>query len=442
MLQSCRPTADPCPVLTQACTGPPDPRADGPRDAGLTLVEVMVALVLFAVGSLALLSVLMSSMSSTFDNRARVTAANLAAADIDEARSLDYYALGSVVPHDKVVDGRTYTVVRDVVATMASGATTSSCVGSGSAKQLHKRVSTRVETAFRSPSTKPARADTLVKAPLFDPNSPTGAIALTVIDRRGIGLPGLAASVSGVSRTTDANGCAFFDGLAAGDHVVTVVRSGSVTRQGSSTLSRTVNVTAGQVSPSVLRVDTAVPVKAMADIYEEATAVANYLLPANLAARISAPERTIPTRIDYPALTLTKGLDVSWNAFPDPGGYDAYTGPCSPVVHVDSEPGTTPRAVIALSPVRITLDVVGSQDIKARDARVKATWEPPLGCASPEELTTADKTDSMCSPKAGTCVLRMGLPPGKWRLTVPGATGSADITVEPRKRLAVTIVLS
>jgi Tfp pilus assembly protein PilV len=182
---------------------PSDPTARPASDAGLTLVEVMVAMVLFVLGSLSLLSVLSSSLSGTFDNRARLTAANLAATDIDEARSLDYFALAPA-DYTTTVDGRAYRVVREVVVTTGSGSATSACVGSGGVKQFHKRVSTRVTTAFRGATTKAVRADTLVDAPLINPNSGQGAIGFTVLDRTSAPLPGLAVGVPGHSRTTDA----------------------------------------------------------------------------------------------------------------------------------------------------------------------------------------------------------------------------------------------
>ena len=159
-----------------------DARRAQQDDAGLTLVEVMVAMVLFVLGSLSLLSVLASSVSGTFDNRARLTATNLAASDIDEVRSLDYFALAPA-DYTTTVDGRDYRVVREVVVTTATGAATSACVGSGGVKQFYKRVSTRVTTAFRGATTRAVRADTLVDAPLIDPSSTKGALGFTVLNR-------------------------------------------------------------------------------------------------------------------------------------------------------------------------------------------------------------------------------------------------------------------
>lgn len=406
-------------VQTEAGATHRDPQA------GLTLVEVMVAMVLFVVGSLSLLSVLTSSMTGTFDNRARVTAANLAASDIDAARSVDYYSLpvGSTT-YDRTVDGRVYKVVRDVQVTMSSGAATSSCVGSGSARQAHKRVSTRVETAFRG-RTRPVRADTLVRAPVFDPNG-NGAIAFVVIDRQGSPLSGLPVSVPGVSRTSDANGCAFLDGLPAGTHEVTVVRSGSVTLAGSTALRRSVPVTAGLISSAVLRIDTAATITVRAAIFDGSSVISpnDYNLPTGLTATIAAPDRATPTRTVYPGRSVTPttaNTDLTWTAFPSKGGYDAYLGPCTAIAHSDSEPGTTPpRMVLSLSPTKVKLKVPGSQDTKARDKEVRLFWLEP-GCS--ETLTYAARSNSTCT---NTCEVRLAVPAGRYLFRVYDSAGVAS----------------
>ncbi len=417
-------------------------RARTADDSGVTLVEVMVAMVLFVVGSLSLLSVLTSSMTGTFDNRARLTAANLAATDIDEARSQDYYSL-SPADYTRTVDGRSYRVVREVTVTMASGSSTSSCVGSGSAKQLHKKVSTRVETAFRG-STRPVRADTLVRAPIFDPSSPRGAIGFTVADRNGTPLSGLPVAVPGINRTTDANGCTFFDGLDPGDYAVTVTRSGSVTRAGSSTLSKTVRVSPGQITADSMRVDTAVPVTVMSNVFNGSTAVTGFTPPTGMTATIAASDRAAVTRITYPSKSVTLGTDLVWSAYPSPGGYDAWLGPCSPVGHSDSEPGTTPpRTVLPLSPVTVVLNATsGGDNPKGRGKSVSVTWLP-TSCSEPYSFATSTKSDcNATSEGADACVVYLGVPAGTWNFKIDGATNNVNATVAPRTAQTVKINLS
>lgn len=400
-------------------------------------------MVLFVLGSLSLLSVLTSSLSGTFDNRARLTATNLAAADIDEARSLDYFALAPA-DYVRTVDGRDYRVVREVVVTTASGSATSACVGSGGVKQFHKKVSTRVTTAFRSPTTKAVRADTLVDAPLFDPSSTKGAIGFTVLDRTSAPLPGLAVAVPGHNRTTDSRGCAFFDVLDPGDYAVTVTRSGSITRAGSTTLSKTVKVTAGKITADSLRVDAAVTFAVGLAAYDGTTLVTGFTPPAGSNATIAASDRSNVTRITYPTKPVTVGVDTTWTAYPSPGGYDAWLGTCSSLVgHADSEPGTSPRAVVALSPVTVHLKGKDNGDAdKTQNKSVSLTWRPTSGCT--ETLSYTPTTAGGCSPNSTSnqCLLSLAVPPGTWNFKINGQDHNTTATVATRTARLVTIDVS
>ena len=381
-----------------------------------------------------------SGMKGTFDNRARVTAANLAAADVDEARSLDYYALQNAST-TKVVDGRTYTVTRQVSTVMSSGGT-SSCVGSGSAKQRYKKVSTSVTTAFRS-GTRAVRSDTLVKAPVFDPSSARGAIAFVVIDRNGNPLSSLPINAASTNLTTDARGCAFFDGLLPGSYVVTVTRPGSVKIDGDPALTRPVAVTAGQITSESMRIDLAATVTVRTDVYNGTTAVSGYQLPTGLAVRLAAPDRATATRWESAGRLVTAGADQVWTSYPSPGGYDAYLGPCTPVAHTDSEPGTSPpRIDFSLSPVKVQL--TGGQDhtSRAADKSLSATLLSADGCAEP--VSWAGRTSPLCKPNsngADGCYFHVALRRGTWRLTTESGF-STDVTVQPRTFLSTTIAVS
>ena len=410
----------------------PRTAAAGRSDEGVTLVEVMIAMVVFVVGSLSLLGVFAASMSGTFDNRARLTAANLAASDIDEARSLDYFALAGA-DYTRTVDGRVYRVVREVATTMSSGADPSTCTGSGSAKQLYKRVSTRVETSFRGPA-RPVRADTLVKAPVFDPTTAVGALSFRVIDRNGAPLPGLPVHAAGVDRTTDADGCAFFDALLPGAYTATVLRPGSVTVTGASNLTTSVTIAAGQITPEALRVDEAVPITATSDVFAGSTRVLGHALPTGLAARLAAPDRATSTKIESAAQAVTAGAPLTWNSFPQPGGYDAYLGRCSATLHTAAEPGTTPLVELALSPVEVVVAWADGTGPSLGGKEVRADWLSPE-CAEP--LRYAARTTCTTS-----CSVRLAVPPGTWRLHVAGYSGATDVTVGARTALTTNVLVS
>ena len=410
-------------------------------DAGLSLVEVMVAMGIFVLGSLSLLSVMTSGMKGTFDNRARVTAANLAAADVDEARSLDYYALQNAST-TKVVDGRTYTVSRQVSTVMSSG-DTSSCVGSGSAKQRYKKVSTSVTTAFRS-GTRAVRSDTLVKAPVFDPNSARGAIAFVVIDRNGNPLSSLPINAASTNLTTDARGCAFFDGLLPGTYVVTVTRPGSVKIDGSTALTRSVAVSAGQITSEAMRIDLAAKITVRTNVYSGSTPVSGFTLPTGLAVKLAAPDRATATRWESAGRAVAAGADQLWTSYPSPGGYDVLLGPCTPVLHTDSEPGTSPpRVDLSMSPVTVQLFGGQSDTLKGADKSVTAELLNAGGCSEPQSW--ASRTNASCkvqSNGADGCWLYLGMRRGTWRLTLEGTAHFVDVTVQHRTPASAVINVS
>ena len=413
-------------------------RPDG--DLGISLVEVMVAMGIFVLGSLSLLSVLTSGMHGTFDNRARVTAANLAAADIDEARSLDYFALtGTATPTVHVVDGRTYRVHREVSTVMSSGGDVSSCVGTGSSKQRYKKVSTRVETAFRSGS-RPVRADTLVKAPVFDPNSARGAIAFVVRDRNGTPLPGMPVSAASTTLTTDARGCVFFDNVLPGSQTVTVTRPGSVKVDGSPVLSTSVVVVAGQISSGALRVDRVATLTVAARVFGAATP-GDFALPTGMTVELATPTRAVPGRL-VPAQPVT-GANLTFSVFPEVGGYEAYLGACFPVVHTATEPGTTPSVELPLSPITVVMTTQNnSMNPGAQDRGVEVLWQSPSGCAA--TLTYPVHTSASCSGPASAssssaCTVHVAVPAGAWRFRAAGTVFYEDATVTAKTARMVNI---
>src|SRR5690606_3142529 len=58
------------------------------RDSGMSLVELIVAVVVLAIVASAVLGIILQAQSATVNNRARVAAANLAARELDIVREL------------------------------------------------------------------------------------------------------------------------------------------------------------------------------------------------------------------------------------------------------------------------------------------------------------------------------------------------------------------
>lgn len=410
------------------------PRSD--RDAGLSLVEVMVAMGVFVVGSLSLLTVLSSSSSSTYDNRARLTATNLAASDIDEARSTPYETLSSLT-RTEVVDGRTYTVVREVAVTMASGG--SACLTNGSPRQREKRVSTRVETDWRGRAA-PVRADTVVSAPVFDAASLRGALGFQVLDRDGRPRQGFLVTVNGVSVSTDASGCAFFGDLVPGPYDVTVAWPGAVTLAGSTDLRRRVVVLQGQIITESLRIDRAANVTVDSRVFGTATP-ASFQMPTGLAVRLASPMREAPTRVTPPQ-TVT-GAPLQFPVFPDPGGYEAYFSPCTRAVPVASEPASNVTVELPLSPVTVVMKTQNdSMQPSAHDRGIEVQWRSPTGCT--ETLSYTARTSPSCAgpsnpDSSSSCKVLIAVPAGTWRFKALGVVFYQEATIASKTAAQVLI---
>ncbi|MBX9245857.1 prepilin-type N-terminal cleavage/methylation domain-containing protein [Actinotalea ferrariae] len=199
-------------------------------DAGVTLIEVVIAAVLLGILASAVLGIVVQAQSAQVGNRARVAAANLAAREIDMVREefvssstapLALAAAGVVTnPHKLpggttgqplVVDGKPYTVVRSA-AWNITGTGQSAC--EGGSLVAHPTLTITVTVTWPNMGTiKPVTSSTVL-APQKGTGIPTtaGFVAVTVKDSTGAPNPGRAVRVANGSDIrsglTDASGCA------------------------------------------------------------------------------------------------------------------------------------------------------------------------------------------------------------------------------------------
>lgn len=95
--------------------------ANAPDDAGFTVLECLVAFVLFAVLAGASTMAIVNANQTSNSSRDRVTAADLAQQDIQQARSLrDGVYPQAVAAHTVTVGTKRYTVSRSVTACPAT----------------------------------------------------------------------------------------------------------------------------------------------------------------------------------------------------------------------------------------------------------------------------------------------------------------------------------
>lgn len=200
------------------------------RDEGMSLVEVVVAMVVLGIMASAVLGIILKAQSAGVNNRARIAAANLAAREIDILRDefgrtsdapATVGASGVVVnPHPLAggtagspltVDGTPYTVTRSV-AWAITGSGDSACEG-GSLVDYPTLAVTVSVTWPNMGSIHPV-VDQAQLAPAKGDGVPTTAsfIAVSVVDAAGDPNPGRGVRVTSGTETrtgmTDASGCA------------------------------------------------------------------------------------------------------------------------------------------------------------------------------------------------------------------------------------------
>ena len=204
-------------------------------ETGIGVVEVIVAMVIFALIATGTLYTMLNVLQSTRDSRAQQVAANLAAQDIDLAR--DYDDLFKLLPTTYTVplNGDVFTVTRQTEWVNGSGNDVK--CGSGGAALSYKRVNVVVTWEKMRGSSTGVRADTVIdpKSRITDPTK--GTILVFVRTDGGVGSPGVtvtatkSATANGAvtpspnAAVTDAFGCAYILKVQPGNYDISLSHS-------------------------------------------------------------------------------------------------------------------------------------------------------------------------------------------------------------------------
>jgi type II secretory pathway pseudopilin PulG len=399
------------------------------RQDGYSVVELLVAITVFALVFAAVSVGIGRALEINRGNRNRSAAAYLAARQLEEVRAKAF---------DQVTLGRTtciyttascnlpspYTVVQDVVWT-SPGNTTSSCdvPTSGGATLAYKRVTVTVTWPDMG-GVAPVTSQTLLTPPggTYDPND--GHLLIQVFDRDALPLAGQTVSLTGpqtASQTTDSDGCAFFAYLDPGTYTATMGTSGYVDRQGNQPASQSAGVTAGQIAQVQFDYDRA------ATLSVTLVAPSGAVIPSGVAMTVANSNLTVGTKSFQEASTGSGATRTITPLFPYASGYQVWAGDCA-----DADPaasaGGSRGAVLTSNPAATTsgsaalqaVDVVVTRGGSAvADATVQAIHAAVSGCTSGETLTAPTTTDS-----AGN--LRLALPYGTW--TIKATTSGSPAT--------------
>jgi Tfp pilus assembly protein PilV len=413
----------------------------GPRgrgEEGLTLLELVVAISVFAVISGGIAATLDSGLTLTRNNRQRSVAANLASQEMDTVRSMPFTSIAARTV-TQVLDGTSYTITRELTW-VAHNATNGPCDGTNQDPEL-----LRVRVVVTWPAMRgvaPVTSDTTMAPPVGAYSANSGHIAVKVLDGTAAGQFGASVQVAGpVTRTAPTNddGCAFFAFLTPGTYTVSLNNVGYVNRQGVQNPSQTVGVTTGNVSS--VQFD-----------YDQSTTLSLTFAPSaggtppNDLAISLGNTQFVPTGVQlYPGTGLSRSIG---NLFPASDGFTAWAGSCA-----DADPeGERPanggpywqdgmRPTPFAAPAGDT--TIGTVPLESASLTVKAAGLPVIGAT----IVATHAADSVCASGEthtlgttdATGALTTALPYGTWQLSV---TGRSPLTTWPSLGLDPTATVT
>lgn len=399
----------------------------------MTLIEVVVALGLLATMSTAVITLLLSTITLTRDDQARLEAVSLASRELEIARDSFSSVLrgpqsvtanqvvnpsplpGGTVGEPLVVNNVAYTVVRTAQWTSV-GSAASPCDNGSSAELAYLRV--KVEVSWPELGDRPeVTMDTLMTPPKGTYSSLQGHIGLKIVDSEGQPKSGVSVTAQSASATktglTAADGCVLLDHLPADTYTVTASQSGFVSLEGDPTASLTADVQPGQLWRDTVEYDAA------ARISVALTTDQGFALPATEVPVTIANSGLQPTGVRVvPGAGSPRLIGDLW---PYPSGYGIWAGGCQdadPALSGDpSLPVTTTRGGVTSTTVRLVpLEV---QTLPGMEVRLQHAADPL--CATGAELTlgTTDENGA----------LKASAPAGVWKVSVVGVDATPDVVL-------------
>jgi prepilin-type N-terminal cleavage/methylation domain-containing protein len=227
---------------------------------GFTIVELMVAITVFALLMAAAALGLNGALNLTRNNRSRAVAANLASQTVDniQAKPFDQIPIGNSST-TFTVDQIAYTIETNT-EWVGPTTLTSDCAGGSSANPAYLRASIAVSW-MNMGGALPVTDQTLVTPPVGTFNSNSGNVGVMVLDRNAAPREGIPVTLNGPSGVTTifttTNGCAFFAYQDPGSYTMSLNLSGNVNDQGVATPTQTIAVVPGSTVQTQVNYDLA-----------------------------------------------------------------------------------------------------------------------------------------------------------------------------------------
>jgi prepilin-type N-terminal cleavage/methylation domain-containing protein len=430
----------------------------GTREDGFSLIEVVVALFVFALVATGTAYTLLSVLALNRDSRVRHLATNLAAEEIDLAHDTDdILALGDTA-YDRVLGTDTFHVSR--TTRWVAGTGTDDACGAGAGALSYKRVNIEVSwNGMRAGST-PVRADSIVTPRSHLNAVDTGTILASVTAASGSGSAGITVAARRTGETTvrasavtNADGCAFLTGVTPGTYDVSASRAGYVGTDQTTAPRVSVPVTAAASAGAAFQLDRASTVtvdyasnRPTGTVYFpnnlvttrfDAGGTASHTALSGTGTHTSRTQtaQLFPFASGYefvagkylapatsPVTPPTTGPSVAGACLsPDPRAWPAVTESGTTRVGTRASAATTPGGAAT---ARVPMGIVTVAGIPAGAILSAITAAPPAGSGDPGCATPVAYTFG--AVPAGSTI---ALPFGTWTLSTTATTGAGSVVV-------------
>jgi prepilin-type N-terminal cleavage/methylation domain-containing protein len=439
--------------LARACAG------DHERDAGLTLIELMFAMVIFAIVAGGALAGITAALKTTRGDKARIAASDLAARELEIVRN-EFTASSSgpnnlaatlqvVNPHPLpgqtagyplTLDNQPFTVTRNV-EWLPAGTGQSPCDGGSTVTYPSLGVTVTV-TWPNMGNISPVTSSTVLTPSKNTLNSTLGFVAVKVSGADGVPQEDVVVSLTGpggtFSDTTASDGCAVFATSTPGTYTTSLNTVGYVDNYGNQLASKTVPVTAGTLAQRSFSYDQA------ATLNVTMVTESGYALPTSFPNVSLANTNLQPLGFLYKvASSATTTITSLW---PATDGYTSWAGQCQQAdpaasggtraAAVVMTPGGTGASTVRLAPVTVTVTKL----LVAQSGKTVVAYPVnTTGCATTENPLTLGVTNALG-------ILKTSLPAGAWVIKVSGSTSAAwpttPVLLPSSGPTAIAVVLS
>ncbi len=317
-------------------------------ESGLSLIEIVVALMVFAMIATGIGYTIIATLHLTQDSTARQQAANLASQEIDLTRSIDNLFNLVDKTTTQTINGVTYTIDRE--ARWVSDPLVDQRCGAGGGVLRYKRVNVTVAWTGMTSGTPTVHADTLID-PGVRINSPDlGTVLISVSGSSGDPVAGATVTVTPASPAngatslaaqppvTDSLGCTYALMVNPGNYNVTVTKTGFIDITQNSTPSVLISVAASSASSAMVTLD----LGATFPISYATNYAGSSIVPGDLDASFVSTYGTSPQPNNPSSVTM----------FPFPAGYEVlagvYNDPATPAKFCNSvDPAQWPAGTTA-----------------------------------------------------------------------------------------------